>query len=72
MLETDELEADEWTTVSNIIKGEYSNPVRVVAFNIAEGWSQLPRILRAPLRASATGIIGMARARRKRSNFEAH
>jgi hypothetical protein len=30
-LETDELEADEWTTVSNIIKGEYSNPVRVVA-----------------------------------------
>jgi hypothetical protein len=38
-LETDELEADEWTTVSNIIKGEYSNPVRVVAFNVAEGWS---------------------------------
>ena len=36
-LETDELEADEWTTVSNIINGEYSNPVRVVAFNIAEG-----------------------------------
>jgi hypothetical protein len=39
-LETDELEADEWTTVSNIINGEYSNPVRVVAFNIAEGWSR--------------------------------
>ena len=39
-LETDELEADEWTIVSKIISGEYSNPVRVVAFNIAEGWSR--------------------------------
>jgi hypothetical protein len=39
-LETDELEADEWTTVSNILNGEYSNPVRVVAFNNAEGWSR--------------------------------
>jgi hypothetical protein len=39
-LETDELEADEWTTVSNIINGEYSHPVRVVAFNITEGWSR--------------------------------
>ena len=37
-LETDELEADEWTTVSNIINGEH--PVRVVAFNITEGWSR--------------------------------
>ena len=39
-LETDEAEADEWTIVSNIISGEYSNPVRVVAINIAEGWSR--------------------------------
>ena len=39
-LETDELEAEEWTTVSNIINGEYSHPVRVVAFNISEGWSR--------------------------------
>jgi hypothetical protein len=39
-LETDELEADEWTTVTNILNGQYSNPVRVVAFNIAEGWSR--------------------------------
>ena len=39
-LETDEEEADEWTIVSNILNGEYSNPVRVVAFNIAEGWSR--------------------------------
>jgi hypothetical protein len=39
-LQTDEAEADEWTIFSNIISGEYSNPVRVVAFNIAEGWSR--------------------------------
>ena len=39
-LETDEAEADEWTIFSNIISGEYSNPVRVMAFNIAEGWSR--------------------------------
>jgi hypothetical protein len=39
-LETDEAEADEWTIVSNIVSGEYSNPARVVAFNIAEGWSR--------------------------------
>jgi hypothetical protein len=39
-LETDELEVDEWTIISKIISGEYSNPVRVVAFNIAEGWSR--------------------------------
>jgi len=39
-LETDEAEADEFTIVSKIISGEYSNPVRVVAFNTAEGWSR--------------------------------
>ena len=39
-VETDEAEADEWIIVSKICKGEYSNPVRVVAFNIAEGWSR--------------------------------
>jgi hypothetical protein len=39
-VETEELEADEWTIVSKIIGGEYSNPVRVVAFNITEGWSR--------------------------------
>jgi hypothetical protein len=30
----------EWTIVSNIAKDEYSNPVRVVSFNVAEGWSR--------------------------------
>src|SRR5215475_5721151 len=39
-VETDEAETDEKTVVSNISDGEYSNPVRVVAFNTAEGWSR--------------------------------
>jgi hypothetical protein len=38
--ETDEAKADEKTVVSNIDRGEYSNPVRVVAFNTVEGWSR--------------------------------
>jgi hypothetical protein len=39
-VETDEAKADEQTVISNISSGEYSNPVRVVAFNTAEGWSR--------------------------------
>ena len=39
-VETDEAAADEQTVVANISSGEYSNPVRVVAFNTAEGWSR--------------------------------
>jgi Protein of unknown function (DUF3309) len=39
-VETDEAEVDEWTVVRKIMDGEYSNPARVVAFNIAEGWSR--------------------------------
>ena len=37
--ETGEAEADEKTIVDNIISGEYACPVRVVAFNTAEGWA---------------------------------
>jgi hypothetical protein len=39
-VETDEATADEQTVINNISDGEYSNPVRVVAFNTAEGWSR--------------------------------
>jgi hypothetical protein len=37
--ETDEAEADEKTVVENILSGQYSCPMRVVAFNTAEGWA---------------------------------
>jgi len=39
-VETDEAEADEATIVANILSGHYSHPVRVVAFNVAEGWAR--------------------------------
>jgi hypothetical protein len=35
-VETDEAAADKQTVVNNISSGEYSNPVRVVAFNTAD------------------------------------
>jgi hypothetical protein len=37
-VETDEAKSDEWTIVSNIAKGQYSNPVKVIAVNVTEGW----------------------------------
>ena len=39
-VETDEANADEATIVENILGGQYSCPLRVVAFNIAEGWAE--------------------------------
>ena len=39
-VETDETEADEAAIVEDILKGEYSHPLRVVAFNTAEGWAR--------------------------------
>ena len=39
-VETDEAEADEATIIENILSGQYSHPVRVIAFNTAEGWAR--------------------------------
>jgi hypothetical protein len=39
-LETDTAEADRETIIRNFISGQYDRPVRVVAFNTAEGWSR--------------------------------
>ena len=39
-VETDEAQADEATIVENILSGQYSQPLRVVAFNTAEGWAR--------------------------------
>jgi hypothetical protein len=38
--ETDITEADLETTISDLMSGQYSDPVRVVAFNTAEHWSE--------------------------------
>ena len=39
-VETDEAHADEATIVENILSGQYSQPLRVAAFNTAEGWAR--------------------------------
>jgi hypothetical protein len=38
--ETDVDKADLETLIGDLMSGQYSDPVRVVAFNTAEGWSQ--------------------------------
>jgi hypothetical protein len=38
--ETDEADADERTIIDDILCGQFSRPVRVVAFNTAEQWSR--------------------------------
>ena len=39
-VETDVAEADREAIIRNFISGQYSNALRVVAFNTAEGWSR--------------------------------
>ena len=39
-VEADEAEADEATIVENILDGQYSHQVRVIAFNTVEGWAR--------------------------------
>ena len=38
--EMDEGRTDRTTVLQDMIEGQYNNPVRVVAFNTAEGWSR--------------------------------
>jgi hypothetical protein len=38
--ETDEAGANRSTLVRNLLEGQYENPVRIVAFNTAQGWSR--------------------------------
>ena len=38
--ETDVAEIDRATVIISLLDGQYSNPVRVTAFNTAEGWSR--------------------------------
>jgi hypothetical protein len=38
--EADEMGASRVWMIRNILEGQYENPVRIVAFNTAEGWSR--------------------------------
>jgi hypothetical protein len=39
-VETDIAEADRETVIRNFLSGQYSNALRVIAFNTAEAWSR--------------------------------
>jgi hypothetical protein len=38
--ETDAIDTDRATLIRHLLEGQYSSPVRIVAFNTAEGWSR--------------------------------
>ena len=38
--ETDEASCDQQSVVEDFLTGQFDNPIRVVAFNTAEGWSR--------------------------------
>jgi len=38
--ETDADRADRETLICDLLEGQYSHPVRIVAFNMGEGWSR--------------------------------
>jgi hypothetical protein len=38
--ETDEQSTDKAAIIQDLLEGQYNMPVRVVAFNTAEGWSR--------------------------------
>jgi hypothetical protein len=38
--ETEEERTDRETVIADLLEGQYSNPVRVIAFNTAENWSR--------------------------------
>jgi hypothetical protein len=40
LVETDVTEADLESTINDLMSGQHKNPVRVVAFNTAEHWSE--------------------------------
>ncbi|MGA9891438.1 MAG: hypothetical protein WBQ55_03495 [Xanthobacteraceae bacterium] len=65
--ETDEATADLHTVVTDIIEGQYDNPIRVVAFNTSEGWARdvtedVAREILERSQRSAEPLEGIARA----------
>ena len=50
--ETDEEATDHETLIRNLIDDQYRSPVRIVAFNTAEGWSRNVTLSCAPLRTT--------------------
>jgi hypothetical protein len=64
--ETDPDNTERETVIRDLLDGQYSNPVRVVAFNTAEGWSRdasgdIADALRRALRAGTARAAGWPR-----------
>ena len=38
--ETDVAHTDLETVITDLLDGQYNNPVRIIAFNVAEGWAR--------------------------------
>jgi hypothetical protein len=38
--ETDPTQADRQTVIGDLVSGQYERPLRIVAFNTAEGWAR--------------------------------
>jgi hypothetical protein len=55
--ETDTTQADLQTVVANLLAGQYERPLRVVAFNTAQGWA---RDVTAPIAREVLARAGEA------------
>jgi len=58
--EADEHDARKQSVIENILAGRYSDPVRVVAFNLVQGWA------RDVTREIATAVLSRARAEHRK------
>ena len=65
-VETDEARCDQDAVIEGFLTGQFNNPVRVVAFNTAEGWSRdasedIARLVIDAARLRGKGLSRIAR-----------
>src|SRR5262249_48815302 len=71
-VETDPSQADASTVVRNLLEGQYTRPVRVLALNVEEGWVRdVSRVIAARVQDVARHN-GQAVTRETRDFIEAH
>ena len=64
--ETDEAGCDQQSVIDDFLTGQFDNPIRVVAFNTAEGWSRdvsedVARLVIDAARVRGKGLSQIAR-----------
>ena len=57
--ETDESHADAETIIQRILRGEYSAPAQVIAFNLEQGWVRDVSVQIARALIAQTGLDGL-------------